>query len=522
MTPIFLLISLGVPYASTMDEDNNEDSDNNEDTENNNNRSSTPSNISTQTPRKKKINLATFELCKVLGRGGYGKVLLVKHRQTGVFHAMKVIKKSSLGKRHQKQRTRVERSILAQIVHPFLVQLNYAFQTEEKLYMVLEFVQGGDFFTLIRRKGLLTEGLARRYVAQLSLGLAHLHSKSIIYRDLKPENVLLDKHGHVKLVDFGLSRSFADTEVEPTDGNTFASGGGGVGVVSTGGGVGVVSGTGGVELDTKNNSDVHANSPTLNSPTRDLRSYSFCGTEQYMAPEMILQKGHGFGIDWWSMGVFLCEVMSGKNPFRTSKKSRSLTLRHIISVTFDIDEVLQTQLGPQRNVRTGKIERPFSDLCIRFCRELLERDQHKRIGCRGNGFQEIKQHPFFASEYNTKANMEKDDCQKNAQENERKRCDQWWDDVFARKVHPGYVPNSDGDDDVSHFEEAFTNATISEDIVSSHTQKYPGYQQHHGTTLFRPTEQDPIDDDFRDFSYVVSSWMFCYIIVFLTIYSQCI
>ena len=132
----------------------------------------------------------------------------VKHLGTGAVFAMKVLRKAELIKRKQVERTKTERSILAAVKHPFVVRMHYAFQTAQKLYMVMDFVQGGDFFTYLRREGHLPEERVRIYIAEIALALHHLHGCGIVYRDLKPENVLLDEEGHVKLVDFGLSRSF--------------------------------------------------------------------------------------------------------------------------------------------------------------------------------------------------------------------------------------------------------------------------------------------------------------------------
>jgi hypothetical protein len=130
-----------------------------------------------------------FELMAVLGRGGFGKVMQVVHKGTGKVFAMKVLRKSDLVKRKQVERTKTERSILAAVMHPYIVSLHYAFQTSQKLYMVMDFVQGGDFFTYLRREGRLPETRVKLYVAEIALALNHLHELGIVYRDLKPENV---------------------------------------------------------------------------------------------------------------------------------------------------------------------------------------------------------------------------------------------------------------------------------------------------------------------------------------------
>ena len=152
------------------------------------------------------VSLSDFDLITVIGRGGYGKVLQVQHRVDGSIYALKVLKKKDLMRRKQVNRTKTERLILSQVRHPFIVRLHYAFQTEAKLYMVLDFVQGGDLFTRLRRDGVFPFKRAQLYAAEITLALEHLHSLGILYRDLKPENVLVDSLGHIKLTDFGLSR----------------------------------------------------------------------------------------------------------------------------------------------------------------------------------------------------------------------------------------------------------------------------------------------------------------------------
>jgi len=167
------------------------------------------------------VSLEDFDLLAVLGRGGFGKVMQVRHTTSGHVYAMKVLKKKELIRRKQVERTKTERHILEKAGgHPFVVSLAYAFQTKYKLYMVMDFVQGGDFFTYLRKVGRMRESWARLYICEVALALQHMHELDIVYRDLKPENVLLERDGHIKLTDFGLSRSFecrrplaADSEV---------------------------------------------------------------------------------------------------------------------------------------------------------------------------------------------------------------------------------------------------------------------------------------------------------------------
>ncbi|CAB1338544.1 unnamed protein product [Coregonus sp. 'balchen'] len=197
-----------------------------------------------------KADPSQFELLKVLGQGSYGKVFLVRKirgSDRGQLYAMKVLRKATL-KVRDRVRSKMERDILAEVNHPFIVKLHYAFQTEGKLYLILDFLRGGDLFTRLSKEVMFTEEDVKFYLAELALALDHLHSLGIIYRDLKPENVLLDEEGHIKITDFGLSK-------EATD--------------------------------------------------HDKRAYSFCGTIEYMAPEVVNRRGHTQSADWWSFGVLM-------------------------------------------------------------------------------------------------------------------------------------------------------------------------------------------------------------------------
>ena len=206
------------------------------------------------------VTLGDFELLKVIGRGTYGKVMQVRRRDTGEVYAMKVLKKENIFARNDPkdlQHTIAERNVLALIntsEHPFILGLKFAFHTPAKLYYVLNFCNGGDLYYLLSRCKKFKEGQARFYAGEVFCALQHLHSLGVIYRDLKPENVLLDGEGHVKLTDFGLSKE---------------------------------------------------------SNTAD----TFCGTPVYLAPEIWLRKTYGFEVDWWSLGCVLFEMVTGLPPF---------------------------------------------------------------------------------------------------------------------------------------------------------------------------------------------------------------
>lgn len=229
------------------------------------------------------VSLDDFELLAVLGRGGFGKVMQVRHKPSGEVYAMKILKKSELRRRRQVERTQTERTILANVRHPFIVCLHYAFQNAQKLYMVMDFVQGGDFFTLMRKFKRIPEDWVRIYVIEVAMALQHLHDMDVVYRDLKPENILLCGDGHLKLTDFGLSRFF---ETRPPAAEDIVG-------------------------------------------EDDVLTRSFCGTEQYMSPEMLLQQGHNFRMDWWCLGLLMHEMISARHPFHGP--SHYDTLRNMVT-----------------------------------------------------------------------------------------------------------------------------------------------------------------------------------------------
>ncbi|EHB14652.1 Ribosomal protein S6 kinase alpha-6 [Heterocephalus glaber] len=193
---------------------------------------------------------------------------------------MKVLKKASL-KVRDRVRTKMERDILVEVNHPFIVKLHYAFQTEGKLYLILDFLRGGDVFTRLSKEVLFTEEDVKFYLAELALALDHLHQLGIVYRDLKPENILLDEIGHIKLTDFGLSKESVDQEK---------------------------------------------------------KAYSFCGTVEYMAPEVVNRRGHSQSADWWSYGVLMFEMLTGTLPFQG--KDRNETMNMILKAKLGMPQFL--------------------------------------------------------------------------------------------------------------------------------------------------------------------------------------
>uniref|UniRef100_A0A182J791 Ribosomal protein S6 kinase n=1 Tax=Anopheles atroparvus TaxID=41427 RepID=A0A182J791_ANOAO len=303
-----------------------------------------------------KLGPQDFELKKVLGKGGYGKVFQVR-KTTGAdanaYFAMKVLKKASIV-RNQKDtaHTRAERNILEAVRHPFIVELVYAFQTGGKLYLILEYLSGGELFMHLEREGIFLEDTACFYLCEIILALEHLHNLGIIYRDLKPENVLLDAQGHVKLTDFGLCKEHIQE--------------------------GIVT-------------------------------HTFCGTIEYMAPEILMRSGHGKAVDWWSLGALMYDMLTGMPPFCADNRKKT------------VDAILKDKLNIP-----GYLTPDSRDLI----RRLMKRQVSQRLGSGPTDGQAVRAHPFF----------------KNVN----------WDDVVARRLDPPIKPVLASEDDVSQFDTKFT------------------------------------------------------------------
>lgn len=304
----------------------------------------------------KKVNAEDFKVLKVIGKGGYGTVFLVqkitKSLDKDKFYAMKVLKKAKLIRNEKNTvHTVSERNILQMLKHPFLVRLHYAFQNRSNLYIVLEYCPGGELFRYLEEECFLMEDAACFYIAEIALAIGHLHSLGIIYRDLKPENILLDKDGHVKLTDFGLSKEGVRT------------------------------------------------------------TNTFCGTIEYMAPEIIRCAGHGRAVDWWSLGALLFDMLSGGPPFSQEGDKKATA-----------EKILKSQV---------RFPPSFSTEAIALIRGLLKKDPKERLGNK-NDVEEIKEQFFFV----------------------RRGIN--WDDVYNRRMEPPYKPELSSDSDVSMFDPSFT------------------------------------------------------------------
>ncbi|XBW37130.1 hypothetical protein QEN19_002708 [Hanseniaspora menglaensis] len=264
----------------------------------------------------KKLSIDDFELLKVIGKGSFGKVMQVKKKDTQKIYALKALRKAYIVNNSEIVHTIAERTVLARIECPFIVPLKFSFQSREKLYLVLALINGGELFYHLQREGRFSLSRSRFYTAELLVALESLHEMDIVYRDLKPENILLDYQGHIALCDFGLCK-----------------------------------------LDMK----------------QDDRTSTFCGTPEYLAPELLLGHGYTRVVDWWTLGVLLYEMLTGLPPYYDE----------------DVPKMYKKILQEPLRFPDG-FDEDAKDLLVR----LLNRDPAQRLGA--NGAIEIKKHPFFS------------------------------------------------------------------------------------------------------------------------------
>lgn len=292
----------------------------------------------------KSMKLTDFEMGATLGTGSFGRVRIAKNRKTGEYVAMKIMKKMDIVKSKQADHISNEIKILAMIDHPFVITFGGFTQDDKNLYLALELINGGELFTYLRGVGRFPVDQARFYIAQIVTIFDYLHSKNIIYRDLKPENILIHKSGYLKLTDFGFAK--------------------------------VVEG----------------------------RTYTLCGTPEYLAPEIILNKGHGKPVDWWTTGILLYEMIAGIDPFN------------------DEDPMTVYQ-----KILKGKIKFPsgFDSNAKSIVKHLLDQDLTKRYGNLKNGVKDITNHRFFKG-FN-------------------------WDKLIKKELDPPYIPKVKGQSDTSNF-----------------------------------------------------------------------
>ncbi|KAJ4153569.1 hypothetical protein LMH87_010052 [Akanthomyces muscarius] len=327
-----------------------------------------------------KLKIEDFELLKVVGKGSFGKVMQVRKKDTNRIYALKTIRKAHIISRSEVAHTLAERSVLAQINNPFIVPLKFSFQSPEKLYFVLAFVNGGELFYHLQKDGRFDVNRARFYTAELLCALECLHGFSVIYRDLKPENILLDYQGHIALCDFGLCK-----------------------------------------LDMKDED----------------RTNTFCGTPEYLAPELLMGQGYNKTVDWWTLGVLLYEMLTGLPPYYDENVNEMY--RKILSEPLHFSDIVPPAA---------------KDLLTK----LLNRDPKQRLGA--NGSAEIKAHPFFHA------------------------ID--WRKLLQRKYEPTFKPSVADALDTVNFDPEFTGEVPQDSLVEGHPLSQTMQNQFTGFSYNRP------------------------------------
>ncbi|EED95796.1 cAMP dependent protein kinase, partial [Thalassiosira pseudonana CCMP1335] len=294
-------------------------------------------------------SIADFDIGVTLGTGSFGRVRFATHTGTNQHYAVKMLRKSDIIKYHQVEHIMSEKEILYDLSidhHPFIVNLAASFQDDCCIYMVIECVIGGEFFSYLRNAGKFNNQTSRFFAAHVVLIFEHLHAKDIIYRDLKPENLLLDTDGYLKITDFGFAKKVA------------------------------------------------------------FKTFTLCGTPEYIAPEVLLNKGHGKGVDWWTLGILMYEMMVGEPPF--------------------LDE---DPMRIYQQILTGKISftRSYDKYAKSLTKKLLTADLTKRYGCLKAGALDIKTSKWF------------------------NEID--WEALFGRKLQTPIKPKLSSAIDTSNFEE---------------------------------------------------------------------
>lgn len=304
----------------------------------------------------KKMSLDDFPPIRLIGRGSWGKVMLSRERSTGCLYAVKILKKHVIISQNEVSHTLTESRVLRTTNHPFLIALKYSFRDKERLCFVMEYAAGGELFYHLSHERKFSEDKTRFYGAEIVSALGYLHEHDIIYRDLKLENLLLDRDGHIKIADFGLCKDnirFTDT------------------------------------------------------------TKTFCGTPEYLSPEVIEDNQYGRAVDWWSLGVLLYEMMCGMLPF--NNRTTEMLFQEILIKQVCFPPIL-------------------SEPAKHFLHGLLIKDPNKRLGGGPEDAREIMIHPFFRGLN--------------------------WRDLLEKKIQPPFVPEITSDTDTRYFDRQFTTEPV--------------------------------------------------------------
>ena len=323
-----------------------------------------------------KLSYLDFDPLYLIGTGSLGKVILVRYKKNKNIYAMKELSKSKIKINKQEEHSKSERDLMIELTSPFIVNIKFAFQDETKLYIVSEFLQGGDMFYHMHHSTInFTESTVKFYIIELILAIEFLHENNVIYRDLKPENILMNSEGHIKISDFGLSKKL------------------------------------------ENQKD---------------KAYTLCGTLQYLAPEILKNKGYDKSVDWWSLGCIYYEMLTGNLPFKTNGNKINLD---VFEEKIDFDE----NMNP---------------LLINLISQLLNVNPKKRLGYGAQDAKKIKEDQYFN--------------------------DVDWNKYLNKEIEPPFVPKLEGELDLRYFDKCFTDEPVNSNRTtinsrSNATSEYNGF-----------------------------------------------
>ena len=321
-----------------------------------------------------KLKAEDFEKLKLIGKGSFGEVYLAKFKNNSQLYAMKILDKKTIISYNQEEHTKAERDLMVKVDCPFIVDIKFAFQDKQNLYLLTEFMQGGELFFHLYREKRFIDDKARFYAIEIILAIEFLHKKKMMYRDLKPENVLIDKKGHIKITDFGLSKILSK-EKEKT--------------------------------------------------------YTICGTPQYLAPEILAGEGYDDAVDWWSLGCILYKMLIGVDPFHFSRDES------LCAEMFEVDIFIPDYVTKQAK-----------DLI----KKLLITNPKKRLGWGPGGVDKIKSHSYFK--------------------------DVDWEKAWNKELEPPFVPELKDEMDLKYFDKGFTDERVesfAEEEPSSQNVVFKGF-----------------------------------------------